>query len=174
MIILMLMTGMVLTTQTNAQQREMQEIKTTTSERAAVKQKTTLSNPRLQNNMTQGKAAKGAGFSDIKLAENEKKAYIIAYKMDFVPSTSVESPKTSILLYSSRSKQAGVINFYEKNAKALKEDKVVGKDDFLTFNYDIAMLPYLQSFIEMTDKIVVVYNTKDKSAYLSSDALSTR
>ncbi len=114
--------------------------------------------------------------SNIELNTHEEKLNVSNYRIDFPSNPYADKQKAVCYmhLYSSKDQQIGTINFYTDSAKDLGNTTALDKNNFVTMFYHIDMLPAIEKMVTTSRKVVIVYDEKNKTAYLSSDIQMTR
>lgn len=127
------------------------------------------------NDVRASRAAAVNSVSDVQLVKDEQKITVTGFKTDFLaPTTDAEAPRLSIVLYTDKAEKLGKINFYDNNAKVLKDKKTLDDKGAVNMSYSMDMFDTIQQFLNTSMRVFVVVSKEAKTAYLTSDIVPTR
>ncbi|MGB0839213.1 MAG: hypothetical protein ACPGXL_03675 [Chitinophagales bacterium] len=128
------------------------------------------------NKANQKSRVYNATYEDMDLNPNEKAKLVEGYKVSLMPKPINDNAGAYAVmnLYDDKQSKVGTINFYGNESSKLSSKINVNQTGYVTLHYSIDMLAVVREYLNMTRKVHLIYNTKDKDAYLTSDVQPMR
>ena len=108
-----------------------------------------------------------------KPGENERVFTIYGYKLQFPANQQIAGERTLavVYLYGKPDQLFGKASFYGNGSQSISSKVTMDKSETVQMAYHIDQLPHILSFLDAASKMVLVYNEKERSAYLSSGVI---
>lgn len=125
--------------------------------------------PVATRNLNKSNYYSAASFVEEAANEDLEVQYVAGYKINFPANIDGEAdtPLTSINIYAAQNKHIATLFFLDGSSELIAEP-VVFEDEKMQLYYNIDLFPNMMDFLRYVSKIIVVYNTETKAAYLSS------